>query len=351
LEALGGFPETSIAEDVLFSWILQGHGWFTIYNNEKLQYGLQPNSLASHIGQRIKWVSQVQITFKGLIILTIYQCVGHTNNSIALRFCVFHPKTKGMNRMQRWAAVSYCIRPWTIIGKSASWLIIAWCLLSGLPLVAATTLQDMRLLLIVHFIFWLLTRLNEFSSSRSYGYWNLRKSGNHLIWLSPYLTLAIMRERFLPTWLGGHKLGFTSTGSMRAAVDERNSETRGNLLRRLWAMNGDTWFLLHLLFLGLMVYAIFRNAIHSENRLQLLQLGLFPGIGFEHLPAFMDLFLYACNPPTDVPRRSLMEKDKYGVWRPKKEARGGKWTAGIYMLEVPQAIITLWAFGAIMLFV
>lgn len=53
---LQGFPETSIAEDVLFSWIMQGKGYRTIYVNEKLQEGLQPNSLASHIGQRTKWV-------------------------------------------------------------------------------------------------------------------------------------------------------------------------------------------------------------------------------------------------------------------------------------------------------
>ena len=58
LAAVGGFPETSIAEDVLFSWILQGRGWKIVYVNEKLQWGLQPNSLASHIGQRTKWVSR-----------------------------------------------------------------------------------------------------------------------------------------------------------------------------------------------------------------------------------------------------------------------------------------------------
>jgi cellulose synthase/poly-beta-1,6-N-acetylglucosamine synthase-like glycosyltransferase len=49
LQELRGFPETSIAEDVLFSWILLAHGWLTIYNNAKLQYSLQLNSLAIHI--------------------------------------------------------------------------------------------------------------------------------------------------------------------------------------------------------------------------------------------------------------------------------------------------------------
>lgn len=68
LAELGGFPETSIAEDVLFSWILQGHGWKTVYNNEKLQFGLQPNSLASHIGQRLKWASRLH---KFLIVVNI----------------------------------------------------------------------------------------------------------------------------------------------------------------------------------------------------------------------------------------------------------------------------------------
>jgi cellulose synthase/poly-beta-1,6-N-acetylglucosamine synthase-like glycosyltransferase len=60
LEALlevGGFPESSIAEDVLLGWILQGRGWRTVYVNERLQWGLQPDSLDGHIRQRIKWVS------------------------------------------------------------------------------------------------------------------------------------------------------------------------------------------------------------------------------------------------------------------------------------------------------
>lgn len=69
LRDLGGFPETSIAEDVLFSWIMQGNGYKTIYVHEKLQEGLQPNSLASHIGQRIKWVCP--ISFLGIISDTV----------------------------------------------------------------------------------------------------------------------------------------------------------------------------------------------------------------------------------------------------------------------------------------
>lgn len=256
-----------------------------------------------------------------------------------------------MSKMQRWAAVSYCVKPWMTLAKFISWALVALCLCLGHPVVAAMTKKDMRVLLIVHCVFWMFTRLNEVSLSRAYGYWALRRQTSYNIWMSPYLTLAIMREWVLPTWLGGHQLGFTSTGSMRAAVDERNSETRGGLLKRLWTMNGDTWFVFHLSFLGLVVYAIIRNAINSGNRLQLLQTALFPGMGFEQLPAFMDLLLYACSPPTDVPRRSLMEQDEKCIWRPKKNARGGKWTASIYLQEVPQAIVTLWAFAAIMLFV
>lgn len=43
------------------------------------------------------------------------------------------------------------------------------------------------------------------------------------------------------TWLGGQQQGFTSTASMRIAIDERTREIRDSLTKRLRAMNGYTW--------------------------------------------------------------------------------------------------------------
>jgi cellulose synthase/poly-beta-1,6-N-acetylglucosamine synthase-like glycosyltransferase len=57
LAEVGGFPETSICEDLLLGWLLQGRGWHTVFVNEKLQWGLQPDCFSSHVKQRIRWVS------------------------------------------------------------------------------------------------------------------------------------------------------------------------------------------------------------------------------------------------------------------------------------------------------
>ncbi len=209
----------------------------------------------------------------------------------------------------------------------------------------------MRVVLVVHFVFLAITRLNEVSQSRVYGYWSLIRRTQFNIWMSPYLTWAIIREKVLPYWMGGHKLGFTSTGSMRAAVDERNSETRGDVFTRLCKMNRDTLILGHLAFFFFMVGLVLRNALSADDRLKLVSTALFPGLGFEQMPAFLSLVAYAINPPTDVPRRSLMKQDEYGVWRPAVEAQGAPWSAWIYLQELPNAVVTMWAFAVIFLFV
>ena len=284
-------------------------------------------------------------------LLTALKCVGHVNNSWELGFCLKHPRTKDMSSIQRWIATSYCIKPWLTVPKFLSWVITAMCLYSGQAFIAATTQKEMRVLLVVHFVFLAITRLNEVSQSRVYGYWSLIRRTQFNIWMSPYLTWAIIREKVLPYWMGGHKLGFTSTGSMRAAVDERNSETRGDVFTRLCKMNRDTLILGHLAFFFFMVGLVLRNALSADDRLKLVSTALFPDLGFEQMPAFLSLVAYAINPPTDVPRRSLMKQDEYGVWRPAVEAQGAPWSAWIYLQELPNAVVTMWAFAVIFLFV
>ena len=130
---------------------------------------------------------------------------------------------------------------------------------------------------------------------------------------------------------------------MRATVDERNGATRGVWYHRLVRMNRDTGFLMHVVFFVVMVYFVCRNYCAAKDHLDALSTALFPGLGFEQLPAFLTLLIYAMNPPTDAPRRSLMRQDEYGVWHPIPEACGVHWNRWIRLLELPQAIGTAWA--------
>lgn len=61
--------------------------------------------------------------------------------------------------------------------------------------------------------------------------------------------VAYVRSFILPTILGGRKTGFTSTGSITSAMDERSKENRASLPRRLWVIVIHQLAWVHLLFI------------------------------------------------------------------------------------------------------
>jgi cellulose synthase (UDP-forming) len=56
-EAVKGFPEFSMCEDLFFGWALNGAGYKTVHVNACHQCGLQPDSFQYHEKQRRRWVS------------------------------------------------------------------------------------------------------------------------------------------------------------------------------------------------------------------------------------------------------------------------------------------------------
>lgn len=61
--------------------------------------------------------------------------------------------------------------------------------------------------------------------------------------------IAYVRSFILPTKLGGRKTGFTSTGSIASAMEERSKENRVSLPRRLWIIVVHQLAWVHLLFI------------------------------------------------------------------------------------------------------
>ena len=61
--------------------------------------------------------------------------------------------------------------------------------------------------------------------------------------------LAYVRSFILPEKLGGRKTGFTSTGSITSAMNERSKEKRASLPRRLWIVVVHQLAWVHLLFI------------------------------------------------------------------------------------------------------
>ncbi|MBY0230288.1 MAG: cellulose synthase catalytic subunit [Gemmataceae bacterium] len=56
-EALGGFPQESLCEDLEISYALRGRGQRTLFLNEPLAFGLAPESLPEYVKQRVRWCS------------------------------------------------------------------------------------------------------------------------------------------------------------------------------------------------------------------------------------------------------------------------------------------------------
>lgn len=55
LEAVGGFPETSLTEDFELSMTLHRSGWRSVYVPDVLARGLGPEDMASYVGQQARW--------------------------------------------------------------------------------------------------------------------------------------------------------------------------------------------------------------------------------------------------------------------------------------------------------
>ena len=57
IEMIGGWPTHSVADDSLCSNTLLTAGWKLVIVNEKLQTGIQPDTMAGYLNQRTRWVS------------------------------------------------------------------------------------------------------------------------------------------------------------------------------------------------------------------------------------------------------------------------------------------------------
>jgi cellulose synthase (UDP-forming) len=55
LQRLGGFPRSTICEDLELSYALLAAGYRTLYLNEPLAYGLAPEAIPEYLKQRIRW--------------------------------------------------------------------------------------------------------------------------------------------------------------------------------------------------------------------------------------------------------------------------------------------------------
>jgi hypothetical protein len=264
-----------------------------------------------------------------------------------------------MSFTQRLACFISCIRPWlSTIVKSLAWCLIALCLVSGQPVIAISTPRNLRRLLLNHLLFGLFNRLYEYTSSLRYGYRHYRRRYEANIWLTPYLTKAVVLE-LISIVLGGSRLGFISSGSRKSPTKRSDTTSKSNLIGRasiLYQRLGIFYFS----FLPLLFFIIYLNICKSVDFTRtlppsfatsvwctLITTCFFPGIGLEQVPAFFIPLLYIISPPPNPERRRLMaQKGTSGLWRPRQEAKEERWSPGIWISEAPHLMMTGWSIWA-----
>lgn len=62
VNAIGGWPQVNIGEDILCSYQLNRAGWQTAFVADQVQFGLAPESFHAYVSQRVRWVSFLELS-------------------------------------------------------------------------------------------------------------------------------------------------------------------------------------------------------------------------------------------------------------------------------------------------
>lgn len=336
-DKVGGFSETSMCDDVLFGWTLNGKGYKTAAIKERLQSGMQPSTFADHIKQRRRWT------------------IGGMRNARELGYG-FHPKLLGDSSFwQKLAAFNQLPKPFiNTIGKLIFWMLIFFCILSGNPVVSTSDAQ-LEKILASYAVFVVSTRISEYMlASSGFGIQNIRRRQIVGTWQNVHLAKACVQE-LIPSWLGGSSLGFLVTGQKNAAdipLEERDITQRPRMVERIRRLHKIESVLNHLYFFVAVV-----SALAAQSILLYLKYGLskalmhaliitifFPGMRIENVMHFLSPVWYIMFPPVEKPREAYLTEDHdTGFRRPLVWERGSKFTRGMYVWEAWTLMATAWA--------
>lgn len=340
LEEIGGWPVGSLAEDTFTSSLLLGSGWKTAYCHEALQYGTVPDTFTGHLKQRTRW------------------SLGTLQTALKLKFCLYGDLVKGMSFFARLSAFVFAVDAFFKIFILIALLTIPIVLLSGGQLVAYTTNTELRWQIRLCFISLVLARTNEYITYRPSGYRLAKRDSAAQLWMAPFHALTIIRSFLLPSWLGGKAMAFSSSGSIKSELNERDPKARAPLFRRLKVILWDCNVYLHVLYILLIVgavsYSTATGIMKSANTNTLLVYLLThafwpPMLWVLCITACCEPISYAIWPPNMPDREDLLVRDpKTNVARPKKEWTEQRYGKRSFLHEVQYSGVT--AFTAVVFF-
>ncbi|KAH0837680.1 hypothetical protein AYO21_09247 [Fonsecaea monophora] len=326
LASIGGFPTGSLAEDVCCSSMLLGSGWNTAFVHEPLQFGTVPDSLVSHLKQRTRWT------------------IGTVQTALKLRFSLCGPLVKQMTIAQRLCGFVYTISSLFTVFLVASMFTAPLVLASGGKLVPYADNNQLRWLIRSAFLSMLLNRVNEMISFLPSGYRTGQRDTRALLWMSPFHAISVIRTFVLPKWLGGKVAVFTSSGSQKDQLNERDARLRAPLWRRLKVTIWDCQCYLHVAYIVFILAAVgislHANITNPQNDTKtkilidvLTHAGWPPIIWMTCGLACWAPINYALFPPSVPDREELLDRDPVtGVAYPKESSKKTQtsWVAWIF---------------------
>lgn len=172
------------------------------------------------------------------------------------KFRLFGAVGKHLTWRQRAVGISFDLKHLIQAPLALIYLALPFTLLCGYPFVLWSDMQQLKILIrlvSVHMLCrWGHQMVLVLIASRVNKQFDVRLPSYDTDleqFLSPYIFVAYIRSFILPAKLGGKKTGFTSTGSIASAMDERSKENRVSLPRRVWIVVVHQMAWVHLLFI------------------------------------------------------------------------------------------------------
>lgn len=340
LESIGGWPVGTLAEDTFTSSLLLGFGWKTAFCHEALQFGTVPDTYIGHLKQRTRWT------------------LGTLQTARKLKFCLYGPLVRGMSFFARLSAFVFAVDAFFKIFLLIALLTIPIVLISGGQLVAYTSVTQLKWQTRLCFANLLLTRLNEWITYLPSGYRLAQRDMVAQMWMAPYHSITIFRSLLLPSWLGGKGMAFSSSGSIKSDLNERDARQRAPLSRRLKVILWDCNAYLHLLYVLFVAAAVVFSTIYGVNTATSLHELLVYLLTHAFWPPMLWLLCftaccvplrYAIWPPTMPDREELLDRDpKTGIARPKERWKKQRYGKKTFWHETQYSLVTI--FTAVIFF-
>ncbi|KAI4143931.1 MAG: hypothetical protein L6R39_004384 [Caloplaca ligustica] len=165
-----------------------------------------------------------------------------------------------MTFRQRLNGFLYLLTAFSNITTTLGLLALVTSFVSSGPLIAYTSRAELHTLLRFICAIVISTWLGDIIASRTIGYAVAVREGAGMLWIAPYIAVGLIRAIFLPTWLGGSSVGFTSSGSLSDDIKERDPTHRAPF----WPKRARHFFLechiwIHLTFFLFMLFGVGRR--------------------------------------------------------------------------------------------